>query len=57
MKKILLLLSLFILSNCSQVDENKIKDSSNTNIDTFLEIKQNEIVSKQINTETQDENS
>lgn len=55
MKKILLLLSLFILSNCSQVDENKIKDSSNTNIDTFLEIKQNEIVTRKNNTEILEE--
>ena len=37
MKKILLILSLFTLSNCNQVDENVIKDKNTHNIDNFLE--------------------
>jgi hypothetical protein len=51
MKKILLILSIFILSNCAQVDENKIKDNTYTDIDTFLEIKEEKITTQQINKE------
>jgi hypothetical protein len=39
MKKIILITSLLIIWSCWQVDENKIIDETNTNIDTFLQNK------------------
>jgi hypothetical protein len=41
MKKIILLLSIITLTNCSQVDENKIKDDTKNNIDNFLQTSNN----------------